>query len=166
MLGYFPHHPHHQPPKEPSESIYQLISKNKHTKIFAHFIDQYDHAKEYLNSTEFNYTVYVPTDCAFKKFKDHPKLPKEYIAKWLAYHVSPGIYPARSFSSSLQTVPTFLHQENNGTEHQRVRVHRGLFNIKLNFLSKVIKPASDIVSVYFSIRPILFDLLGVSVHKC
>jgi uncharacterized surface protein with fasciclin (FAS1) repeats len=130
-----------------------LISKSNHSKVFAHVVDQFDHVKEHLNSTKANFTVFVPTDGSFKKFKGHPKPPKEVLAKWLAYHVSPELHTSHSFATSIQTVPTFLKQENNGTNQQRVSVQRRLFgHVSVNFLAKVVK--SDIVCPPFIQIPI------------
>ncbi|KAL1965446.1 hypothetical protein VTN77DRAFT_5702 [Rasamsonia byssochlamydoides] len=130
--------PHHGGDGKPNQTIYELISQNEHTRIFAKIINEFDEAVDYLNSTKANYTVFVPVDAAFKKFQNHPKPPKEFILKWLKYHISPEVYTRRAFFSA-QTVPTLLQEENNSTNPQRISTQVGFRGLTLNFHSHVVR---------------------------
>ncbi|KAL1981266.1 hypothetical protein VTN96DRAFT_2865 [Rasamsonia emersonii] len=123
---------------QPNQTIYQFISESEHTRIFAKIIEEFDEVVDYLNSTKANYTVFVPVDAAFQKFKHHPKPTKEFVLKWLEYHVSPGLYTRRTFFSA-QTVPTLLKEENNSFNPQRISTQVGLKGLTLNFHSHVIR---------------------------
>lgn len=131
-----PHRPEHD--GKPEKTIYQLISTSEHTKIFAHVISKFDDVVSYLNSTQANHTVFVPVDRAFKIFKGHePKIPKEYILKWLHYHIAPGVFTTPSFFAA-RTVPTLLKQ-GDGVHPQRINTRFGFRGFTLNYYSHIIK---------------------------
>ncbi|KAF4960279.1 hypothetical protein F66182_18265, partial [Fusarium sp. NRRL 66182] len=130
------HHGHHEPP---TSTIYEQISKSKHTRIFTRIINQYDEVVKYLNSTSANYTVFVPIDAAFEGI-DHPhhNISKKAILHWLEYHISPEVYTLHDFFD-VQTVPTLTHEETKSKFPQRLSTsftHKGL---TLNFHSHVIR---------------------------
>jgi uncharacterized surface protein with fasciclin (FAS1) repeats len=138
--------PHYGHKPKPSKTIYQLISDSPHTKIFAHAVSEFKEVVDALNSTQEKLTVFVPIDSAFRKFKSHPhpKIPKEYLLKWLHYHISPT---ARSKHElfSVQTIPTLLEEGNAAGYPQRIKTQFSLRGLKLNFFNRVIK--ADIVSL-------------------
>jgi len=132
--------PHHGHKRKPSKTIYQLISDSKHTKIFAHAISEFKEIVDALNSTQANLTVFVPIDSAFRKFKSHPhpKIPKEYLLKFLKYHISPDARSKRELFS-VQTIPTLLDQGNAAGYPQRIRTQFSLRGLTLNFFNRIIK---------------------------
>jgi uncharacterized surface protein with fasciclin (FAS1) repeats len=105
-----------------------------------------------LNSTNANYTVFVPTDIAFKRKPKHvPNLSKEVLKDIILYHITPGLYPALRLVFG-HTAPTSLELKTLGGNPQRVLTkwlgfHHGL---KLNYYSSVLAP--NIVRVSFTIR--------------
>lgn len=144
--GKRPHPPHHGPGKRPphpphhksNKTIYQLISESKYTTKLAKLIADDDDLVSLLNSTKANYTVFAPTDNAFKKIpKDHEKPSAEIIKKVLLYHVAPGLYPAGRVLFS-RTVPTLLNEASLGDEPQRIASRISLRGITLNFYSRVV----------------------------
>jgi len=93
---------------------------------------------ETLNGTKANYTVFAPTDRAFKKIpKDHKEPSDELIKKVLTYHFSPDFYPAGRILVS-HTVPTALGEDALGGEQQRLRISLGLRGLSVNFYSRVV----------------------------
>ncbi|OXV11497.1 hypothetical protein Egran_00746 [Elaphomyces granulatus] len=127
--------------RKPTKTIYQLISESKHTKIYAHILSQFQDIVDALNSTvaDAHFTVFVPIDAAFRKFKDHPpKVSEEFRRKWIQYHISPAIY-SRTGLFSVQTIPSVLEQGNAAAHPQRIRTQWSLHGLKLNFFTKVIK---------------------------
>lgn len=119
-------------------TIYQLISLSNHTKRFAKIVDEHPAVVKLLNSTEANYTLFVPVDDAFKHIPDgHDKPSKEYIEDVLLYHVGLGRYSAHRILGT-HTLPTALDEKFLGGEPQRLRTSVGLTGVKLNFYSKVI----------------------------
>jgi uncharacterized surface protein with fasciclin (FAS1) repeats len=102
-----------------------------------------------LNSTTANYTVFVPTDLAFKRRPKHLQdLSTKALKDIILYHISPGLYPAIRLVFG-HTAPTSLELKTLGGNPQRVLTrwlgfHRGL---KVNYYSTVLAP--NIVSVFF-----------------
>jgi uncharacterized surface protein with fasciclin (FAS1) repeats len=67
-------------------TIYELISKSKYTTKLAKLIDEFPEFVKALNSTAHNYTVFAPTNRAFKKIPKHaPKPSKEILKTFLDY---------------------------------------------------------------------------------
>lgn len=139
-----PHHkkPHHS--HKPNMTIWELISKSKYTTKLAKAIGEFDDLVDILNGTSSNITLFAPTDAAFEKIPDHHKKPnKDVIRNLLAYHVSPGFYPARRVLVT-HTIPSAYSEERLGGEAQRLRVGFSLLKgLNINFFSKVV--AADIV---------------------
>jgi Fasciclin domain len=131
----FPHHHHHKV----NLTIYELISKSNYTKILAKYIDEDKDLVKLLNGTKANYTLYAPTDWAFKKLPKGFKPPKELVKKVLQYHVSPGLYPSFRLLFA-HTVPTLYEPETLGGNPQRIlaRWFGPFKGLKLNYYSKVL----------------------------
>lgn len=132
-----PHRPHGH---LTNLTVYQVIHASNHTTKFAKLVDDFPDIVDNLNTTSANVTIFVPTDHAFEKIPDHVKNhkpPKEFVEKFIKYHVLPGFYPAGRVISS-HTLPTSLEEEHLGGQPQRIRVSFGLFGVKLNFYSKVV----------------------------
>lgn len=135
-------HGHHD---ESSYTIYELISKSKYTTKFAKLVDDHPGVVELLNSTDSNYTLFVPLDKAFEDIPDdHKKPSKKVVEDALRYHIGLGEYPAKRILHTY-TLPTAHDEELLGGEPQRLRTSVGLGGVKINFYSKVV--AADIVSV-------------------
>ncbi|KAH8597677.1 Fasciclin domain-containing protein [Bisporella sp. PMI_857] len=133
-----PRHPGHGDGKKPNLTVYELIAGSKYTTKLAKLIDEFPDLVEALNGTKANYTVFAPTDKAFKKIPDHgEKPPKELIKKVLQYHVSPDFYPAGRVLVS-HTIPTTLKSPSLGDEPQRLRVSLGLKGLAVNFYSRIV----------------------------
>jgi uncharacterized surface protein with fasciclin (FAS1) repeats len=142
-----PHHrPHHEKPHhhKPNMTIWELISKSKYTTKLAKLVSEFDDLVDILNGTSANITLFAPTDAAFEKIPHHHKKPsKELIRNVLAYHVSPGFYPAHRLFVT-HTIPSAYSDKRLGGEAQRLRVGFNILKgLNINFFSKVI--ASDIV---------------------
>jgi hypothetical protein len=141
-----PHHWHHGHHGPSNKTVYELIAGSQYTTILAKLIDEYPDLVETLNSTTANYTIFAPTDKAFKKIPKHGKKPsKELIKKVLAYHISPDLYTTHRILAS-HTIPTALKEDALGGEAQRLRVSLSLRGLSINFYSKII--ASNLVSTY------------------
>lgn len=130
--------------KHPRLTIYELIQRSEHTTKFAKIVDEYPGIVKLLNSTAANYTLFAPTDEAFKDLPDGDdgKPHKEFVEAVLKYHIGLGEYPARRILST-HTIPTALNEELLGGEPQRLRTSIGLGGVSVNFYSKVV--AANIV---------------------
>lgn len=119
-------------------TIYELISLSNHTKKFVELVNEHDSIVELLNSTEANYTLFVPTDEAFEHIPDGAKKPsKEFIEDLLKYHIGLGYYAGHKLRAT-HTIPTALNERFLGGEAQRLRPRSGLFGTNVNFYSRVV----------------------------
>jgi len=117
-----------------------LISESKYTTTLTKYINEYDDLVDALNSTKGNFTVFAPTDKAFEKIpKDAPKPSKEFIKKFLEYHVVPDFAPAAKVLST-HTFPTLLKSDHLGSEPlpQRLTPRISLRGLTINFFSNII----------------------------
>jgi len=150
-------HGHHG---DPSKTIYELISSNKHTKRFAALVDEHKDIKALLQDTKTNRTLFVPTDRAFERIPDHDKdkkPPAEFIRAILAYSIAPGRWPARRLYFS-HTIPSNLSLSSLGDQPQRIRVSASVITgIHLNFFAKIV--ARDIAAKNGIIHAVDFFLL-------
>jgi hypothetical protein len=141
------HSPHHG--RDFSNlTIYQIISESNYTKTFAKFVDKHDNIVDILNSTDANYTLFVPIDHG-RKGKDHDKSDDkpsdEFVEHALQYHIADGEYPARRLWRT-HTLPTLLKEPFLGGEAQRLRIGFSILSgIRVNFFSKVV--AANFVSL-------------------
>ncbi|RFU74815.1 fasciclin domain-containing [Trichoderma arundinaceum] len=136
--------PGHHNDDSGSSTIYELISKSKFTTKFAKLVNDHPSVVDLLNSTDANYTLFVPIDKAFEDIpEDHQKPSKEFIEKALLYHIGLGEYPARKILHTY-TLPTAYDEDLLGGEPQRLRTSVNLGGVKINFYSKVV--AADIAA--------------------
>ncbi|CAN8096215.1 unnamed protein product [Discula destructiva] len=123
---------------KPNLTIYQLISKSKYTTKFAKLVDDYDDIVQLLNSTEANYTLFVPVDSAFEHIPEDNKPSKEFVEAVLKYHIGLGLYPAGRVLVT-HTLPSALDEPLLGDKPQRLRTSVGLLSgVRVNFYSKVL----------------------------
>ncbi|UNI24956.1 hypothetical protein JDV02_010670 [Purpureocillium takamizusanense] len=121
-------------------TIYELIQHSEYTTKFAKIVDEHPSIVKLLNSTKAgNYTLFVPTDEAFKDVPDHDgdKPDKEFVEKVLRYHVGLGEYPAKRILTT-HTLPSALDEPWLGDEPQRLRTSVGFQGVTVNFYSKVV----------------------------
>jgi len=166
--GKKPHHGHGHGPShsKSNKTVYELIASSKYTTKLAKLINEYPDLVETLNGTAANYTVFAPTDKAFEKIPHHGdhKPSKELIKKVLAYHVSPGFYPAVRVLVT-HTIPTAVGEDGLGGNPQRLRIGLGLRGLAVNYYSRVI--AVDIVCISFpALHSPLTNLLIAREQRC
>ncbi|KAL1878128.1 hypothetical protein VTK73DRAFT_8008 [Phialemonium thermophilum] len=138
-------HPGHGPPRHghprSNLTIYQFISQNNYTTKFAKLVDQHDSVVKLLNSTDANYTLFVPIDSAFEHIPPHHKDPsKELIEAFLRYHIAPGLFPFHHLLTRTKTLPTALDAPALDGRPQRLRVGLGLHppGPQVNFFSRIV----------------------------
>ncbi|KAM7190554.1 Fasciclin domain containing protein [Naviculisporaceae sp. PSN 640] len=149
-----PHHPHHPPHGDPTKTIYELIKSSKYTTKFAALVDEHEELKDLLQSDQ-NHTLFVPTDKAFERIPPgHKDPPEAFIHALLKYHVLPGRHPLHHIAHH-HTIPTNLSSRLLGHHPMRIHVSVPPWNhllpippkhVTLNFFTRVIPPASDIVA--------------------
>jgi len=119
-------------------TIYELISKSNYTTNLTKLIDSDKDLVSLLNSTKSNYTIFAPTDFAFKRIVDHlPKVPKEIVKRVLLYHILPDLYPSFKLIWS-HTAPTLLEEKSLGGHPQRVLAKWLGFGLKINYYNRVL----------------------------
>jgi uncharacterized surface protein with fasciclin (FAS1) repeats len=120
-------------------TTYELIAKSNYTKKFFELVQKHEKFGKLLNSTDANYTLFVPTDEAFEHIPDHhkDKPSDEFVEDVLNYHLGIGEYPASRILFT-HTVPTVLKESLLGDKPQRLRTSVGLSGVRVNVYSKVI----------------------------
>ncbi|GKU06999.1 fasciclin protein [Fusarium langsethiae] len=120
-------------------TTYELIAKSNYTKKFFKLVQEHESFGKLLNSTDKNYTLFVPTDEAFEHIPDHHKHKPsdEFVEDVLNYHLGIGEYPASRILFT-HTVPTTLKEKLLGDQPQRLRTSVGLSGVRVNLYSKVI----------------------------
>ncbi|KAI9725717.1 MAG: hypothetical protein M1828_002600 [Chrysothrix sp. TS-e1954] len=131
------HHGHNKP----NMTVYQLIASSKYTTKLAKLVNDYPDLVDALNGTAANYTVFAPTDNAFKKIPEGaPKPSKEQLKDILLYHVSADFYPAGRVLVT-RTIPSLLKSDYVGPRKglpQRLSTNVGLRGLTVNFYSRII----------------------------
>ncbi|KAF3313503.1 hypothetical protein TWF173_006008 [Orbilia oligospora] len=115
------------------------VGQSNHTTKFASIVSEHEDLVAVLNSTIANYTLFVPTNEAFKKFKNAPKdwkPPKDVIKRFLTYHISNGAYPVFKLLLG-HTIASALDGGELGG-NQRIRVALGPGGLSVNFYSHVV----------------------------
>ncbi|KPM34916.1 hypothetical protein AK830_g11659 [Neonectria ditissima] len=119
-------------------TILELISESNYTKEFYKLVKDHKSVTKLLNSTENEYTLFVPIDKAFEDIpEDHKKPSDEFIESVLDYHVALGSWPASTILTT-HTIPTSLKEELLGGNPQRLRTSIGLSGVRINVYSKVV----------------------------
>ena len=123
-----------------NSTVYELIAKSEYTTELAKRINEFPDLVEALNKTDARYTVFAPTDRAFKNIPKHaPKPSKEFLKKIISYHVSPDFYPAGRVLAG-RTIPTLLTTDNLSDEEvpQRISTQVSLKGLTVNFYSRIL----------------------------
>ncbi|RGP77773.1 hypothetical protein FLONG3_4067 [Fusarium longipes] len=120
-------------------TTYELIAKSNYTKKFFKLVQEHEKFGKLLNSTDKNYTLFVPIDEAFEHIPDdHKHKPSdEFVEDVLNYHLGIGEYPASRILFT-HTVPTTLKEKLLGDKPQRLRTSVGFSGVRVNLYSKVI----------------------------
>ncbi|KAF5586587.1 oxidoreductase [Fusarium subglutinans] len=120
-------------------TTYELIAKSNYTKKFFKLVQKHEKFGKLLNSTDANYTLFVPTDEAFEHIPHHhkDKPSDEFVEAVLNYHLGIGEYPASRILFT-HTIPTTLKEPLLGDKPQRLRTSVGLSGVRVNLYSKVI----------------------------
>ena len=136
-------------------TTYELIAKSNYTKKFFKLVKEHEKFGKLLNSTDQNYTLFVPTDEAFEHIP-HDKKHKpsdEFVEDVLNYHLGVGEYPASRILFT-HTVPTTLKEKLLGDKPQRLRTSVGLSGVRVNLYSKVI--AVNFVSIQTNFNTLIW----------
>lgn len=134
-FGIRGHHCHHG---NPNKTTYQLLTSGKKTSLFGKLVSEFDDIVDLLNSTDKSHTVLVPRDKALKKAMHH-HVPKEYVKKFVEYHILAEPKTAREIFHS-RTIRTVLEQDELGDHDQRISTQFGITGLTLNYISHIIMP--------------------------
>ncbi|KAL2007542.1 hypothetical protein VTN00DRAFT_8980 [Thermoascus crustaceus] len=114
-------------------------------------ISGFDEVVSFLNSTEANCTLFVPTNKAFEKaLPEEP--PMEQIRQWVWHHISPGVDPCEDQLPSWDVTLNFVAHITNSNIHAT----NGIIHVVDDMLSAP-SPASDTLD-YLSLGISTFNL--------
>lgn len=128
------HHDSDSP--RPHKTIYELISSLNPTTKLAKLIEEDNDLVALLNSTKGNYTLFAPSDTAFRKIPKYYWDPSKDTKRVLLHHITPGSYTAGQVLLS-KTVPTLLKEASLGDQPQRISARLRLSGIFLDSYSRI-----------------------------
>ncbi|KAJ3497439.1 hypothetical protein NLG97_g1907 [Lecanicillium saksenae] len=152
--------------KDPTLTLYQTLQSFEGASEFTKLLGDFPELVDALNSTNKEYTVFVPLNDAFEKIPDKFKHPsREVLEKFVHYHVVSGSRKAVNVLTSY-TLESEAREAGLGGNHQRIRVGASFAGIKLNGYSKltavdikatngVIHAISDVLASPPPVGPIL-----------
>ncbi|KAF5512716.1 Aurofusarin biosynthesis cluster protein S [Colletotrichum aenigma] len=124
------------PEKDLAESVYQIIQESGHER-FAALLRGQEALRSRLAGAEGQFTVFVPTDEAFRKL-DMYQSDEALVREMVEYHVLEGVYSVDALRG-MQTVPTVLEERGTGRRQRlRLRVGGGGEDVVLNFYSRLL----------------------------
>lgn len=149
--GHHGHHDHdhhghckhprlpHDPHDHTDSTLFDIISKSKHTTKLAELIKEDDDLVNLLKDPNANITIFAPGDEAFKRLpkKDPKDVPKDLLEHVLTYHIAEGIHDAHDLIYH-NTLITKLGDDALGKGiHQRVKIGLGFHGPALNYYSRL-----------------------------
>ncbi|OHF03250.1 fasciclin domain-containing protein [Colletotrichum orchidophilum] len=140
------------------KSLLTVIKESSiQAEYFTTLLDSYDKVREMLvgnnkqgQAEHLQFTVFVPTDEAFRKLEGFERSRAELLGEILEYHVLPGRYTAEDLRG-MRTAPTVLEQGGELGEavvggdrrrRQRVRIADGPGGVEVNFYGMVLASES------------------------
>ncbi|KAF8246651.1 FAS1 domain-containing protein, partial [Wilcoxina mikolae CBS 423.85] len=132
------------PPKDhtgphTNSTMWDLISKSKHTKRFYELLKDDKDIVAMLQDKNANHTVFAPSNKAFDmldKFKKHHDVPKDLIHRVLMYHIAPGCHRSQDLRYHNTLITSLPDDELGPDMHQRVRIGLNHKGPSINFYSQ------------------------------
>ncbi|GKT62645.1 fasciclin domain family protein [Colletotrichum tofieldiae] len=122
-------------------SAIEIIQQSNQATYFAHLLKSYNKLQDMLDDAKKDFTVFVPTDEAFRKLEGFEKSEGALLGEILEYHVLEGRHPASKLRES-RTLPTVLEERELGGRRQRLRIAEGRSGIEVNFYGRVVDAES------------------------
>ncbi|GJC84579.1 aurofusarin biosynthesis cluster protein S [Colletotrichum liriopes] len=122
-------------------SVIEIIHQSNQATYFAHLLKSYNKLRDMLDDAKKDFTVFVPTDEAFRKLEGFEKSEGALLGEILEYHVLEGRHPASKLRGS-RTLPTVLEERELGGRRQRLRIAEGRSGVEVNFYGRVVDAES------------------------
>jgi uncharacterized surface protein with fasciclin (FAS1) repeats len=122
-----------------NSTIWDLISKSKHTKRFYELLKEDKDIVDMLQNKDANHTVFAPSNHAFEvldKFKKYHDIPKDLIRRVLMYHIAPGRHRSQDLRYHNTLITSLPDDELGKDMHQRVRIGLNHKGPSINFYSQ------------------------------
>ncbi|GKT42639.1 aurofusarin biosynthesis cluster protein S [Colletotrichum spaethianum] len=122
-------------------SVIEIIQQSNQATYFARLLESYDELRDMFEDEERDFTVFVPTDEAFRNLEGFEKSEGALLGEILEYHVLEGRHPADKLREA-RTLPTVLEESELGGRRQRLRVAAGRLGVEVNFYGRVVDAES------------------------
>ncbi|KAI1979780.1 hypothetical protein LOZ53_004527 [Ophidiomyces ophidiicola] len=120
-----------------NKTVYQIITSNKDTSLFAKSVSQFDDIVKILDSPDKHHTVLVPGNRAMEAaMKFHPG--KEFTRQIVEYHILQKPKTAKQIFHS-RTIPTLLEQNELGDHDQRISTQFTALGMTINYMARIYK---------------------------
>lgn len=137
--GRRPPMPPHDPDGPHTDStLFDIVSKSKHTTMLFDLIKQDKDLVNMLKDPKANLTIFAPGNEAFKRLPKDPKdVPKDMIKRILMYHISQGTHDSHDLIHHNTLLTKLSEGELGKGMHQRLRLGFGSHGPVINYYSKV-----------------------------
>ncbi|OHW94256.1 fasciclin domain family protein [Colletotrichum incanum] len=122
-------------------NVIEIIQQSNQATYFAILLNSYDKLRDMLEDEKKNFTVFVPTDEAFRKLEGFEKSEGALLGDILEYHVLEGRYPAGKLREAW-TLPTVLEESDLGGRRQKLRIAEASSGVEVNFYGRVVDAES------------------------
>ena len=128
----------------PILTVWDIIKSDGNVSVFAKMVGEFDDIVGGLKVPQAKFTVYAPTNEAFKKEEFEHDLPLFYYQFLVGHHMGPGVYSAEALSTT-NTVPTFVNADIFFKYRQRISTQIESGTCSLNRKARLVQP--NIVSL-------------------
>lgn len=112
-------------PASPSDAtVWELVKNDSRVSKFVGVVEEFQNIVSGLNAEKASFTFFVPTNEAFEREDFAWDLPSFYWLYLVGYHMGPGGFSRKDFSSHTTTIPSFVFADVFDTYRQRISTQR------------------------------------------
>ncbi|TQN73174.1 Aurofusarin biosynthesis cluster protein S [Colletotrichum shisoi] len=123
-------------------SVIDIIRQSDRATYFSKLLESYDKLRRVLEDESREFTVFVPTDEAFRALEGFERSRGALMGEILEYHVVEGRHTADELGRA-GTLATVLEEGELGGRRQRLRIGVGLLGLEVNFYGRVVVQSKE-----------------------
>ncbi|KAJ0144506.1 hypothetical protein CTA2_1151, partial [Colletotrichum tanaceti] len=124
-------------------SVIDIIRQSDRATYFSRLLESYDKLRRTLEDETREFTVFVPTDEAFRALEGFEKSGGALLGEMLEYHVVEGRHTADGGLRGAGTLATVLEEGELGGRRQRLRIAVGLLGLEVNFYGRIVGQSKE-----------------------
>ncbi|OBR08438.1 Fasciclin domain family protein [Colletotrichum higginsianum IMI 349063] len=123
-------------------SVIDIIRQSDRATYFSKLLESYDKLRRMLEDGSREFTVFVPTDEAFRALEGFERSGGALLGEMLEYHVVEGRHTADGLRGA-GTLATVLEEYDLGGRRQRLRIGVGLLGLEVNLYGRVVGQSKE-----------------------